>query len=51
MSTPSHPQDRDDQHDQDAEPPTADGNEPDPATIDPEDTTPASDPDPEPGTA
>jgi hypothetical protein len=35
--------------DQDAEPPTADGEEPNEEQLDPETAEPASDPDPEPG--
>jgi hypothetical protein len=35
-------------HDQDAEPPTPDGREPDPEQLEP-DSEPASDPDPDPG--
>jgi hypothetical protein len=35
------------EHDQDAEPPTPDGEEVD--YVDPDDTTPGSDPDPDPG--
>jgi hypothetical protein len=36
-------------HDQDAEPPTPDGEEPDTEQLDPDTAEPASDPDPEPG--
>ena len=36
-------------HDQDADPPTPDGKEPDAGQLDP-DSEPASDPDPDPGT-
>lgn len=39
-----------DEHDQDAEPPTPDGREPDTSQLDP-DSEPASDPDPAPGDA
>jgi hypothetical protein len=36
-------------HDQDAEPPTPDGEEPEFTEHDPDDPTPGSDPDPDPG--
>jgi hypothetical protein len=41
----STPQD----HDQDADPPTPDGEEPDTTQLDPDQAEPASDPDPAPG--
>ncbi len=46
MTTPN--EDYDPEQDQDAEPPTPTGEEPDPAMIDPHDTTPGSHPDPPP---
>lgn len=46
MST--DPDDRTPDHDQDAEPPTPDGEEPDTDQLDPETAAPASDPDPAP---
>jgi hypothetical protein len=44
------PQEPAEGHDQDAEPPTPDGNEPDTTQLEP-DSEPASDPDPMPGEA
>lgn len=39
------------EHDQDSEPPTPDGEEPDTRQWDPDEAEPGSDPDPEPGSA
>jgi hypothetical protein len=49
-STPRNPG-QDSEHDQDADPPTPDGQEPDTTQLDPDRAEPASDPDPEPGGA
>jgi len=46
-SMTSTPQD----HDQDADPPSSDGEQPNQEQLDPEDAEPGSDPDPEPGGA
>ena len=49
-TTPRDPE-PESQHDQDADPPTPDGQEPDTTQLDPDRAEPASDPDPEPGGA